>query len=209
MTVFEQMACDLASVFDEFAKNITIGNTAYRALVAEPDIALELESGGFNSTGNFTEATWPCSCAPMPWTNQPRRTPRNGHSSPRRLRQRPPTRACAVIGGRKATRRPRRTFGLAAKTSSSAFAPTIDTDPLAMDEAVTLFTDEDGITRVIAGPEQITEARKRLAQAMADKSSKPGTMEIWSRRGVTDRFVFRAAEEEAEDSPEPTEAFEE
>jgi hypothetical protein len=54
MTVFEQMASDLASVFDEFAKNITVGNTAYRALVAEPDIALELESGGFNSTGNFT-----------------------------------------------------------------------------------------------------------------------------------------------------------
>ena len=47
------------------------------------------------------------------------------------------------------------------------------------------------------------------AQAMADKSSKPGTMEIWSRRGVTDRFVFRAAEEEADESPEPTEAFEE
>jgi hypothetical protein len=78
-----------------------------------------------------------------------------------------------------------------------------------MDEAVTLFTDEDGITRVVAGPEQITEARKRLAQAMADKSSKPGTMEIWSRRGVTDRFVFRATEEEAEESPDPTEAFEE
>ena len=78
-----------------------------------------------------------------------------------------------------------------------------------MDEAVTLFTDVNGITRVVAGPEQITEARKRLARAMADKSSKPGTMEIWSRRGVTDRFVFRVTEEEAEESPEPTEAFEE
>jgi hypothetical protein len=54
VTVFEQMASDLGSVFDEFAKTITISNTAYRALVAEPDLALELESGGFNSAGNFT-----------------------------------------------------------------------------------------------------------------------------------------------------------
>ena len=48
------MASDLGSVFDEFAKTITISNTAYRALVAEPDLALELESGGFNSAGTFT-----------------------------------------------------------------------------------------------------------------------------------------------------------
>jgi hypothetical protein len=78
-----------------------------------------------------------------------------------------------------------------------------------MDEAVTLFTDVNGITRVVAGPEQITEARKRLAQAMADKKSPPGTMEIWSRRGVTDRFVFRPAEDDIEEPAEPGEAFEE
>lgn len=48
------MASDLGSVFDEFAKKITIGNTEYRALIAEPELALELESGGFNSAGNFT-----------------------------------------------------------------------------------------------------------------------------------------------------------
>jgi hypothetical protein len=54
MTVFEQMASDLESVFDEFSKTITIGNTGYRALVAEPELALELEAGGFNSSGNFT-----------------------------------------------------------------------------------------------------------------------------------------------------------
>lgn len=54
MTVFDQMASDLGNVFDEFSKTITIGNANYRALVAEPELALELESGGFNSTGNFT-----------------------------------------------------------------------------------------------------------------------------------------------------------
>jgi hypothetical protein len=48
------MASDLAAVFDEFAKAITIGNTSYRALVAEPELALELEAGGFNSAGNLT-----------------------------------------------------------------------------------------------------------------------------------------------------------
>ena len=48
------MASDLGSVFDDFAKTITIGNTEYRALIAEPELALELESGGFNSAGNFT-----------------------------------------------------------------------------------------------------------------------------------------------------------
>ena len=48
------MASDLGSVFDEFAKNITIASTTYRALVAEPELALELEAGGFNSAGNFT-----------------------------------------------------------------------------------------------------------------------------------------------------------
>lgn len=48
------MAADLGSVFDDFAKTITIGNTQYRALIAEPELALELETGGFNSTGNFT-----------------------------------------------------------------------------------------------------------------------------------------------------------
>jgi hypothetical protein len=54
MTVFDQMASDLRGVFDEFSKTITIGQAKYRALVAEPELALELESGGFNSTGNFT-----------------------------------------------------------------------------------------------------------------------------------------------------------
>jgi hypothetical protein len=54
VNVFEQMASDLESVFDEFSKTITVGNTGYRALVAEPELALELEAGGFNSTGNFT-----------------------------------------------------------------------------------------------------------------------------------------------------------
>ena len=54
VTVFEQMASDLGSVFDEFAKTISIGSTNYRALVAEPDLSLELEAGGFNSAGNFT-----------------------------------------------------------------------------------------------------------------------------------------------------------
>lgn len=54
VTVFEQMASDLASIFDDFAKTISIGGTDYRALVAEPELALELEAGGFNSAGNFT-----------------------------------------------------------------------------------------------------------------------------------------------------------
>ena len=48
------MASDLGSVFDDFAKTITIGSTEYQALIAEPELALELESGGFNSAGNFT-----------------------------------------------------------------------------------------------------------------------------------------------------------
>lgn len=78
-----------------------------------------------------------------------------------------------------------------------------------MDEAVTLFTDGNGITRVVAGPEQITEARQRLAAAMTDEKSPPGTMEIWSRRGVTDRFIFRVPEDDIEDPAEPGEAFEE
>ena len=54
VTVFEQMASDLGSVFDEFAKTISIGSANYRALVAEPELSLELEAGGFNSAGNFT-----------------------------------------------------------------------------------------------------------------------------------------------------------
>ena len=77
-----------------------------------------------------------------------------------------------------------------------------------MDEAVTLFIDLDGASRVVAGPESITEARKRLAQTMADKKAEPGTMEIWSRRGVTDRFVFREPEDETEEIQEPLEPFE-
>ena len=41
---------------------------------------------------------------------------------------------------------------------------------------------------------------------MADKKAEPGTMEIWSRRGVTDRFVFRELEDE--EIQEPLEPFE-
>lgn len=77
-----------------------------------------------------------------------------------------------------------------------------------MDEAVTLFINVDGATRVVAGPEPITEARKRISQAMADKKAEPGTMEIWSRRGVTDRFVFREPDDEDEELPQPLESFE-
>ena len=77
-----------------------------------------------------------------------------------------------------------------------------------MDEAVTLFIDPDGASRVVAGPESITEARKRLAQTMADKKAAPGMTEIWSRRGVTDRFVCREPEDETEEIQEPLEPFE-
>jgi hypothetical protein len=48
------MASDLKDVFGEFAKNITIGGRDYDALVAEPDLGFDLESGGFNSSGNLT-----------------------------------------------------------------------------------------------------------------------------------------------------------
>lgn len=78
-----------------------------------------------------------------------------------------------------------------------------------MDEAVTLFTNVDGLTRVVAGPEPLAEARQRLAQAMTDKKAPPGIMEIWSRRGVTDRFIFREDKEASEEMTETSEAFEE
>jgi hypothetical protein len=43
---------------------------------------------------------------------------------------------------------------------------------------------------------------------MADKKAAPGMTEIWSRRGVTDRFVCREPEDETEEIQEPLEPFE-
>lgn len=54
MTIYEEMAADLAAVFAEFGKPIQIGSRRITALVAEPEISLSLEDGGFNSEGNFT-----------------------------------------------------------------------------------------------------------------------------------------------------------
>ena len=54
MTIFDEMAADVVEIFAEFGKTIRINDTHFSALVAEPELSLELEAGGFNSAGNFT-----------------------------------------------------------------------------------------------------------------------------------------------------------
>jgi hypothetical protein len=53
MSVFDEIANDLGEIFREFGKVITIESRRFTALVAEPEISLELESGGLASQGNF------------------------------------------------------------------------------------------------------------------------------------------------------------
>ncbi|MBU3665276.1 MAG: hypothetical protein FGM15_05285 [Chthoniobacterales bacterium] len=54
MTIFDEMAADVVEIFAEFGKPIRINDRHFSALVAEPELSLELEAGGFNSAGNFT-----------------------------------------------------------------------------------------------------------------------------------------------------------
>lgn len=53
MSVFGEMADDLNEIFREFGKTITIESRRFTALVAEPELSVELESGGLASQGNF------------------------------------------------------------------------------------------------------------------------------------------------------------
>ncbi len=54
VSICEEMAADVAAILAEFGKPIRIRDQYYSALVAEPELSVELEAGGFNSEGNFT-----------------------------------------------------------------------------------------------------------------------------------------------------------
>jgi len=54
MNFYEEIASDLTQVFNEFAKEIRIGQYRIQALISESQETLELSSGGFTAGGNFT-----------------------------------------------------------------------------------------------------------------------------------------------------------
>ncbi len=54
MSIYDEMATDVAAIFAEFGKPVRIRDKYFTVLVAEPELSLELEAGGFNSEGNFT-----------------------------------------------------------------------------------------------------------------------------------------------------------
>lgn len=72
-----------------------------------------------------------------------------------------------------------------------------------MDQAITVFLPADGEVRIVAGPEALNAARTKMAKAMTGEWIEAGVMEIWTQRGVTDRFSFGDQKQDLE--PEPFE----
>ena len=53
MSIYNEMAGDLAQILDEFGKRVTFEGRELSALVSEPQETLELGAGGFTASGNF------------------------------------------------------------------------------------------------------------------------------------------------------------
>ena len=54
MSPHEQIAADVAQIFAEFGKEITLSGQTLEALISEPEESVELGAGGFVASGNFT-----------------------------------------------------------------------------------------------------------------------------------------------------------
>lgn len=54
MTLPEEMARDAAQVFEEFGEAVEWNGKNLRALVSDPAVGLDLETGGFGASGDFT-----------------------------------------------------------------------------------------------------------------------------------------------------------
>jgi hypothetical protein len=72
-----------------------------------------------------------------------------------------------------------------------------------MDQAITVFIGSEGEASIVAGPEALRTARAKMAKAMTGEWTEAGIMEIWTQRGVTDRFSFESPRQDLE--PEPFE----
>jgi len=54
MNIFAEIASDFASLLDETGVDIIWQNRTYRALIGDPNVQVDLQSGGFLPQGNFT-----------------------------------------------------------------------------------------------------------------------------------------------------------
>lgn len=60
-----------------------------------------------------------------------------------------------------------------------------------MQTAITVFTPHGQPAEILHGPEALEVAKERLHAAMRSGNHDSGRVEIWTARGVTDRFIFR------------------
>jgi hypothetical protein len=53
MSRYDEIATDLAEVFDEIAQSIIWNGATHQAVVADPSVSLDLQSGGFLPQADF------------------------------------------------------------------------------------------------------------------------------------------------------------
>ena len=53
MTRYDEIAADLAEVFDDIAQPIIWNGATYQGVVADPSVSLDLQSGGFLPQADF------------------------------------------------------------------------------------------------------------------------------------------------------------
>ena len=54
MSIHDEMAADVAGIFSEFGKEVTLAGRTLPALISEPQETIELGAGGFTASGNLT-----------------------------------------------------------------------------------------------------------------------------------------------------------
>lgn len=65
-----------------------------------------------------------------------------------------------------------------------------------MQTAITVFIPHGKPLEILHGPETLEAAKERLHIAMRSGHHDPGCVEIWTAKGVTDRFVFKSRSED-------------
>lgn len=53
MSIYDEIASDVAEIFSEFGKEVFLDGRTLSALISEPQETLELGAGGFTASGNF------------------------------------------------------------------------------------------------------------------------------------------------------------
>jgi hypothetical protein len=71
MSLYDEIAADLAQLLTEFGKPVTINGDAHVALVSEPQADVTVEEGGLNFDSKFTAKVARSAFTTLPQTGQP------------------------------------------------------------------------------------------------------------------------------------------